>query len=298
MRFDREVVPNSVGFSRRHTVHSTPAGGVVFPFNGNSRPVNSPASLLKPGSLGAPLAPSIFLAVNQPAGVNKATGLLQKVNSLVIQANGTSFDSGAAFSNAQLNGNGLVPQEHNTLATLPRGIVPVDIYPLNQNNLNAYVVEPLVELPPNAIVTLGVCMPGLGFSVLERTNHGNFTRSGTMFTPFQALSSVGLGEDASQKQAIIGNDTIIKVNAGPMDLQGRLMYGGTSVAVDTLVDGDAFNDPTTGGTAEPVAVAVLGPCIPAAATCNDIDFNNDGGVFDPQDIDAFLSVYSEGPCIE
>ncbi len=40
-----------------------------------------------------------------------------------------------------------------------------------------------------------------------------------------------------------------------------------------------------------------GPCIPGGATCNDIDFNNDGSFFDPQDIDSFLSVYSEGPCI-
>ncbi|MFO0858532.1 MAG: PA14 domain-containing protein [Phycisphaerales bacterium] len=39
-----------------------------------------------------------------------------------------------------------------------------------------------------------------------------------------------------------------------------------------------------------------GPCIPANATCNDIDFNNDGSVFDPCDIDAFLLVFSEGPC--
>jgi len=30
--------------------------------------------------------------------------------------------------------------------------------------------------------------------------------------------------------------------------------------------------------------------------CNDVDFNNDGSVFDPMDIDAFLSVFSEGPC--
>ena len=35
----------------------------------------------------------------------------------------------------------------------------------------------------------------------------------------------------------------------------------------------------------------------AGPTCNDIDFNNDSSFFDPQDIDAFLSVYSEGPCI-
>ncbi len=39
-----------------------------------------------------------------------------------------------------------------------------------------------------------------------------------------------------------------------------------------------------------------GPCIPATATCNDIDFNNDGSLFDPCDIDSFLLVFSEGPC--
>jgi hypothetical protein len=39
-----------------------------------------------------------------------------------------------------------------------------------------------------------------------------------------------------------------------------------------------------------------GPCIPATATCNDIDFNNDGALFDPCDIDSYLLVFSEGPC--
>jgi hypothetical protein len=39
-----------------------------------------------------------------------------------------------------------------------------------------------------------------------------------------------------------------------------------------------------------------GPCIPAEAACNDIDFNNDGSLFDPCDIDSFLLVFSEGPC--
>jgi hypothetical protein len=39
-----------------------------------------------------------------------------------------------------------------------------------------------------------------------------------------------------------------------------------------------------------------GPCIPETAGCGDIDFNNDGSLFDPQDIDDFLSVFSEGPC--
>lgn len=39
-----------------------------------------------------------------------------------------------------------------------------------------------------------------------------------------------------------------------------------------------------------------GDCIPSEALCNDIDFNNDGSVFDPCDIDSFLLVFSEGPC--
>jgi hypothetical protein len=39
-----------------------------------------------------------------------------------------------------------------------------------------------------------------------------------------------------------------------------------------------------------------GPCIPTGATCNDIDFNNDTSLFDPCDIDSFLLVFSEGPC--
>jgi hypothetical protein len=39
-----------------------------------------------------------------------------------------------------------------------------------------------------------------------------------------------------------------------------------------------------------------GPCIPETATCDDIDFNNDTSIFDPCDIDSFLLVFSEGPC--
>ncbi len=35
----------------------------------------------------------------------------------------------------------------------------------------------------------------------------------------------------------------------------------------------------------------------STGNCNDIDFNNDTSVFDPIDIDAFLSVFGEGPCI-
>jgi hypothetical protein len=36
--------------------------------------------------------------------------------------------------------------------------------------------------------------------------------------------------------------------------------------------------------------------VPETATCDSIDFNNDGSLFDPCDIDSFLLVFSEGPC--
>lgn len=39
-----------------------------------------------------------------------------------------------------------------------------------------------------------------------------------------------------------------------------------------------------------------GPCVPAGAHCGDVDFNNDRSRFDPEDVNAFLSVFSDGPC--
>jgi hypothetical protein len=37
--------------------------------------------------------------------------------------------------------------------------------------------------------------------------------------------------------------------------------------------------------------------VPEINVCNDVDFNNDGSVFGPADIDSCLSVFSEGPCL-
>jgi hypothetical protein len=64
-------------------------------------------------------------------------------------------------------------------------------------------------------------------------------------------------------------------------------------SVDFNNDGSFF-DPTDIDAF--LSVFSEGPCIPGAATCNDVDFNNDTSVFDPCDVDAFLLVFSEGPC--
>jgi hypothetical protein len=44
------------------------------------------------------------------------------------------------------------------------------------------------------------------------------------------------------------------------------------------------------------AAASVEPLPECPGFCDDIDFKNDGSVFDPCDINAFLLVFSEGPC--
>ncbi len=81
----------------------------------------------------------------------------------------------------------------------------------------------------------------------------------------------------------------------PANKLARLGYVGNCRCdpIDFNNDGSLF-DPTDVDAF--FSVFSEGPCIPANATCNDLDFNNDGSLFDPQDVDAFFSVFSEGPC--
>jgi V8-like Glu-specific endopeptidase len=65
--------------------------------------------------------------------------------------------------------------------------------------------------------------------------------------------------------------------------------------IDFNNDGSLF-DPTD--IQDFLSVFSEGPCSTASTTgCDGIDFNNDGSLFDPLDIESFLSVFSEGPCI-
>ncbi len=79
-------------------------------------------------------------------------------------------------------------------------------------------------------------------------------------------------------------------------LEGFFVDLGQSLQCDSIDfnnDGSLF-DPTDVDAF--LSVFSEGPCLPASATCNDIDFNNDGSLFDPCDIEAFLLLFSEGPC--
>jgi hypothetical protein len=74
---------------------------------------------------------------------------------------------------------------------------------------------------------------------------------------------------------------------------GRNYSGPICDGIDFNSDGSSFDPQDIDAF---LSVFSEGPCVPAAADCNDIDFNNDGSVFDPCDIDSFLLVFSEGPC--
>jgi hypothetical protein len=63
--------------------------------------------------------------------------------------------------------------------------------------------------------------------------------------------------------------------------------------VDFNNDGSVF-DPTDVDAF--LSVFSEGPCVPNTAICNDVDFNNDGSSFDPCDVDSFLVRFAEGPC--
>jgi hypothetical protein len=74
----------------------------------------------------------------------------------------------------------------------------------------------------------------------------------------------------------------------------RLTFQGFACdPIDFNNDGASF-DPTDIDAF--LSVFSEGPCLPQTQTCNDIDFNNDGSFFDPCDIDSFLRTFSEGPC--
>jgi hypothetical protein len=108
---------------------------------------------------------------------------------------------------------------------------------------------------------------------------------------------------------LLWSRSVTNANIGGPSLgeQGTLVFGGngtqlvalrtergpTCDPIDFNNDGSVF-DPTDIDAF--LSVFSEGPCIPATATCNDIDFNNDGSLFDPCDVDAFLVVFSEGPC--
>ncbi|MFO0856916.1 MAG: hypothetical protein U0640_06125 [Phycisphaerales bacterium] len=138
----------------------------------------------------------------------------------------------------------------------------------------------------------------------------------TTTTLFLAIASPAIAQpvidsdwftvDGGGTQTLTGGDlallgTIGQPDAGTLTGAGGIeVQGGFWFAGVPYCDSIDFNNNSSFFDPEDIdaflSVYGEGPCIPDTATCNDIDFNNDGSVFDPCDIDSFLLVFSEGPC--
>ncbi len=109
---------------------------------------------------------------------------------------------------------------------------------------------------------------------------------------------IGFGAEKRTPTAIHEIDNVAFAVPNELDLDEDYVLD-TCAAGDDCDSIDFNND---GSIFDPVDIEAFlsvfseGPCIPELAVCNDIDYNNDGSFFDPSDVDSFLSVFSEGPC--
>ena len=121
----------------------------------------------------------------------------------------------------------------------------------------------------------------------------------------------GLGAAAARQLAIEGAQVLLTdINeAGQITALARFtLPGGAPVTRAVFLNPvsgrvcDSIDFNNDGARFDPIDITAFlsrfseGPCVPAGASCNDVDFNNDGSIFDTTDIEVFLSVFSEGPC--
>jgi len=118
--------------------------------------------------------------------------------------------------------------------------------------------------------------------------------------------NINTGSNPSAATPTLTLNNVQGVNAGNYDCIVSNSCGSATSAVATLTVNpiccDSIDVNNDGSSFDPqdieafLSVFSEGPCVPANATCNDIDFNNDSSLFDPCDINSFLTVFSEGPC--
>ncbi len=148
------------------------------------------------------------------------------------------------------------------------------------------------------VVTAGPYVVTLGTSVSLHMAAAAEVSAGICFPPASEMSPV---VDAVSKiflqpgQMVFTLPPGITANSSQARIVNNVFLGAPPAcdSIDFNNDGSSFDPQDIDAF---LSVYGEGPCIPETATCNDIDFNNDGSLFDPCDISAFLLVFSEGPC--
>ncbi len=174
---------------------------------------------------------------------------------------------------------------------------------------NSVTFDPPV-LVPNIAGTDGMFM-------VELFLPGTTTLHPTIWTPASFGTALVTGTsdpqrwgDSTGPNGVGGPDGLVQPLNGtavwevnsPNVAGGRAIYGGLWAEIPTPLTCDSIDFNNDSSLFDPqdidafLSVYSEGPCVPASAVCNDIDFNNDTSLFDPCDISAFLVRYAEGPC--
>ncbi len=173
---------------------------------------------------------------------------------------------------------------------------------------------------PTTTRTLALGVSGNG-QVIAGSQHGSLPWANSMFQGAESRAVVWVNDHPRTLQSILARHgvstgeaipaLITDVSADGSTLVGYGLANSNSNAplvsfVATILPPGVCDDidfNRDGSRFDPVDIDAFlsvyseGPCLPAGAQCRDIDFNNDGSLFDPRDIEAFLSVFGEGPCL-
>ncbi len=151
----------------------------------------------------------------------------------------------------------------------------------------------------NVVMTLSTCNADTGFTGSQPdTLLGvrRFCDDNGFFVCADDTPGCGVGTRLSNIALTANEEYLICIRAWGTDIENGLLnvnYRFTCDSIDFNNDTSLFDPQDIEAF---LSVYSEGPCVPAFATCNDIDFNNDTSVFDPCDISSFLVMYSEGPC--
>jgi hypothetical protein len=133
------------------------------------------------------------------------------------------------------------------------------------------------------------------------TNPGQ-RASGPTITSSPTPQTVGQGASASFSVGATGTNLSYQWQRNNINLSNDPRYGGLGTPTLTInnvtaADAGDYRCVVSALCGSPVASTAATLTVTTGPSCDSIDFNNDTGFFDPQDIEAFLSVFSEGPCV-
>lgn len=142
-------------------------------------------------------------------------------------------------------------------------------------------------------------------STITTEAHATVWINGTPQRLVDLLRSQGVGTSSTIPAMITGishdGSTLVGIARGDNGQFGTMVSFVATIRPPDVCDDIDFNRDNS--RFDPMDIDAFlsvfseGPCLPAGRQCRDIDFNNDGSLFDPRDIEAFLSVFSEGPCL-